>query len=1030
MPRAISLRLVCAFAALLSLTGTGTAADKGVEKTGGGLALIPMRVGEHPDFDRIVFDAPQGTSYSLKRNGDSLTVTFSRAARVTLARQTLARAKGFTVVSGADGAEALAVRFTLAPKAVVNDFYSGASIVLDVKGAAVAEGAASSAPVAEKAAPAAVPSIPVITPEPLPPKAEQAKPAAPVEKAEAKKEPQAAVVVQDVHDLEKLKDVAPPAQAAPATPVTPPKPLPEQKSAPRRPLVAEVPFDPAALAQIRSILKETPSKPVAILDPKVSVGAAVFARGGYVTLLFDRKLIGDSLIGSPPPRVKLEPLELPQNTGYRIAVPAGVGVRATRNDTAWEIYLVREGTEKALSTEFVVQPSFALGARLLVPTGNPPAPIYFNDPVVGDDVIVLPLRETGAFTNRRRMADFQVVPAAQGLVIKPLRDRVIARASADGVEITAEGGLKLSPVQDTGDYGAARQGDQRGKILFDFARWKGTVGDSFTRTRQKLMQTIIEVADDERVLARLDLARFFFANGMGNEALSILNYIVGKLPEIEQHPDFLAVRAGANVLADHYQAAIQDLTTPSLQNQPEAILWQAIAAAGVRDWQTSFEDFSRTMDILLDYPEPMRSRFAVLAIESASAVGNDPKMLDWINRLEKGGYTSEAEPALRYLRGVLYSKTGKTEMAEKLWHEVVKKQDRLYKIRAELALVDLGVASKSLTPKQAVGRLEGLRFAWRGDDLEFDILRRLGGFYLDAKDFKNGFAVLSRALTLFPDSPDTKALRVDMVKTFSSVFLTDMGKDMSPIDALTLYTEYKTLIPAGAEGNAVRKNLAERLISIDLLDQATKLLDDDLKNAPTPEERVKTATRLAGVQLLDHKAEAALAYLDKSQEEAQGQPQAVRDERQLLRVRALSEMGKVQAAVEALPANHDKTTLLLRADIAMRGKNWADAAATLMDLVGPLQADKPLTDERAQWLVQAAVAMAQAGDTGGLDRLAVDYGTAMDRTNKGNLFKIITRPETMGAMKDLQAAQSRLSEVDMFRDVLEAYRTDKNQTKQ
>ena len=38
--------------------------------------------------------------------------------------------------------------------------------------------------------------------------------------------------------------------------------------------------------------------------------------------------------------------------------------------------------------------------------------------------------------------------------------------------------------------------------------------------------------------------------------------------------------------------------------------------------------------------------------------------------------------------------------------------------RAELALIDLEMEQGKLTPADAVVRLERLRFAWRGDDLE------------------------------------------------------------------------------------------------------------------------------------------------------------------------------------------------------------------------------------------------------------------------------------------------------------------------
>lgn len=1019
-----SFRVAGAFLALSSFSLPLMAAEG---TSGPPLPSLVLRTGEHPAFDRIVFDAPKGMTYTLSRQDNALLISFSSPAKLALPKVKLTRATGFQIVQGSDGTAPLVVRFAIAPQSTQKDFMSGSSIVIDVFGGPAPQTALPMAPLAApptKSVVAAAPTPPAeekktvvaISPTPLPP-APQPVPSSSPTPPEDRLAPASVETPPPPHDA-----VAPTPQAAPVTPIaTQETSLPQEAPSFVSPVIK---IDPNILAQIQDILNEKEPRPVAVFDPKVPVGAAVFVRGGYITILFDRKLGGDSLLLSPSPRLKLEPVNLPYNTGFRIAVPEGVGVRATRRESAWEVYLTAPNVPPALSTEFVSQPEFALGARLLVPTSAPPKPVIYPDPVVGDDLLVLPLSEPGAFSIKRKLADFIVVPAAQGLVIKPRHEKVMARIVPDGIEITAEGGLKLSPTVDRGLSEEARAGaDKAHKPLFDFSGWRGRHGDTFSQTRQRLMQTIIDVKENERILARLDLARFYFAHGNGKESLAILEYIQKQLPEIETHTDFLSLRGACYAWVGRAQEAVADLNHPSLATQPEATLWKAVAASGLHDWTAAFEQFNASWDILADYPEPFRSRFSILAIESAVAVGADDKISPWLSQFEKRGYASSSEPALLYLKAVTYSKVGRADLAEKLWRQVVRGHDRLYKIRAELALVDLGVATKSLTPKQAVDRLEGLRYAWRGDDLELDILTRLGWFYMDAKNFRMGFQVLSQALRLFPNAPPTAALRVEMVRKFRDLFMTDLGKALSPIDSLSLFTDYKVLLPAGEEGNDVRMNLAERLIDIDLLDPASKLLKDIIKNASKPEDRVKVATRLAAVSLLDRKANEALLQLDQSEEEAKTMPEAVQNERRLLRVRSLSELGKYEDALKMFPAQNTKAAMLLRADIAMRAKNWPDASKALMDLIGPPIADKPLDEERAAWLVNAALALTQAGDTAGLDRLAIEYGAAMDKTSRANLFRVLTQPEKVSQMKDLRTAQSKLGEVDMFRGVLDSYRT-------
>lgn len=992
---------------------------------------MAVRTGEHKDFDRIVFDAPKGTTYKIQRSGAQITLTFSRAAHLVFSPFDLGRAKDLAVISGLEGNEPLAVRFAVDPSAQVRDFYSGPSVVLDITGPLVFTGAKADKKTGSKPV---LTMAPPVEPEK---KAEAKKPEpqpakeVPVKEAPAKETKPAPAKPEPVPEPEKKAEPAPepvppqPADAAP-TPQAAPVPVVHEGGELDRlnrpsPFMTAPPLDSKTAAKIRIITNETTPKPVAVFDPKTPAGVAVFTRAGYVTVVFDKRISADVFMDLAQARVKVDPFPLPKQTGFRIAVPEGVEGRVGHDGTAWEIYLVKSGSASGVSTDFVAQPDFALGARLLLPVQNPPEPFFFTDPSVGDTLLVIPMRDSGAFTLPRKLADFQIVPAAQGLVIKPYHEKVTARAVPDGVEITSEGGLKLSPSQDSG----VRKGGEalNLKRTFDFARWRGRSTDSYVETRQKLLQTVIEVPDDQKVLARMDMVRFLFAHGMGTEAEALLKTIPKQLPEIENQPDFIALRGALAILAGHEEDGLKDLQNERLADQPEITLWKSYALAQLRDWTNAAEGFKLTLPYLDAYPEPLRSRMMIMAIESALAVDKKQDAAAWLSAFESGPHASWSGPAITYLRGVLYAQTGRAEKAAMQWRLVAKDTDRLYKIRAELALIDYGVATKSMTSRQAADRLEGLRFAWRGDDLEFDILRRLGGFYIDARDYRKGLATMSQALRLFPTSAQSQILRAQMTKLFRDLYVTKLGDGISPLEALSLYSDFRFLIPEGESGNEVRRSLAERLVAIDLLDPAGTLLDDVIKNSTSAAERAKTATRLAGIRLLDQKADAAIAVLDQSQPDAAALSAEAQIERSLLRARALSEKGKYEEALALLPPETNQAGNMLRADMAMRAKRWGDAAKALLNLVGPPVAGKSLTEEQAGWLVNAATAYAQAGDLAGLDRLAGEYDKPMQGSSKADLFHILTRPEKATQMKDITAAQAKLSEVDMFRSVLNAYRT-------
>jgi hypothetical protein len=973
--------------------------------------VIAVRAGVHPDFDRVVFDWPHTVAYAVHRDGTHVTIRFASTGKADFREISLAhmaRARDFSSTLDAHGH--LTVSFSVGPHAVIKDFLSGASVVIDIRGAATVPPKETAQ--ASSQAPSSTPSS---TPSSAPPA------------------PTPAAAPQNVPDkLPPVVTAAPTLPSVAVPPPPPPAPAPETPPA----IVAPTLSSPSSASAVPSSVKTktlpspdlgTASQLVAALDPHIVSRAAVFQRAGYAYIVFDRKFSLDLpalTSGQPPALVDLEPLDLPKASGWRFPVPADAEIRATREDTAWHIFLSKQHIEIPVSTALVAQPDFALGSRYLLPLPDAPEPVSFTDPAVGDRLILIPLAETEAFSVARRMADFRILPAAQGLVIEPLTDKVVVRNASDGIEITAEGGLHLSRSLDTGAWRESVQKAKAaagGKSLFDLAAWRGKPNETFTETRQRLQQTIVDVPDAERNRARLELARFYFANGDGEEASALLHYLVILVPDLTTHADFMALIGAAKILAYQPEDGLAAFENYDLKGQPEIELWEAIANAELRNWQVAEEKFSVTESILAGYPEPFYSRFSVLAVESALAAGKDREAKDWLDRLENSPHRTEIDPAIEYLHGVIYSKENRAQAAEELWREVADSNDRLYRIRAELALVDLEVATGALTPAKAADRLEAMRFGWRGDDLELDILHRLGQFYIQSKNVKGGLAVLDQAVQLYPKSPLTPQIRTEMAEIFRGVFLGDLAPNLSAVEALTLYQEYRELMPTGADGDAVMRNLAERLVAIDLLDQAAGLLEELVKNHLQGVEKGRVGTRLAAIRLLDHKPSAAMAALDMSNDN--NYPADLLAERQLLRAKALSELDKGDNALELLKANDSKDARMLRADIFMHAQRWADAAKTLLDLIGPPpKAGDTLTKQQADWLVSCAIALSLANDQDQLNRLAVDFSASMAAMPQNDTFRVLTQPEKATQPKDIGAVQSKISEVDLFRGFLNAYR--------
>jgi hypothetical protein len=366
---------------------------------------------------------------------------------------------------------------------------------------------------------------------------------------------------------------------------------------------------------------------------------------------------------------------------------------------------------------------------------------------------------------------------------------------------------------------------------------------------------------------------------------------------------------------------------------------------------------------------------------------------------------------------VFLSQAGHYERAQELWTRAAQSQDLLYRVRAIVSLTDLQVLKGKITPKEAAQRLEHLRFVWRGDDLELDILRRLGKFYIEAGRVAEGLATLKQVLSFLPDNEAAKALRREMASAFRDVFLSDQGQKLSPLDALSLYERFYELAPEGEEGDSLIRTLADRMVAVDLLDRAADILADQARRRLVSTFKSRVGAEAAGIYLLDRNPKSCLKILEDTDQP--GLPDDLVEQRTLLKARALSDLGKREEAEALIKDMKNENAMRLKVDIAWRAKEWATASQYLAEMTGNEPPEEELTDKQVSLLLDRAVAYAMSQNPDGLKRLYQNFGKAMDKKPQGALFKAITQPEGgIPQEKDIAA----LTAIDLFQEYLEDYR--------
>ena len=1005
---------------------------------------VRVRGADQPDQSRLTFDWPSPVGYSVKRDGAAVTVFFEKGGTADLSAVAKAKLRNIQNVESyrqPDGS--LAVTLAVPQDAEVSDSASGKSMILSVGN----PGSRAGLPKTEAAPPVAG------SQGTMPPQGSQGSSQAP-----AADGPIVASTTTSRSTTTANAATATPAAAPAAT--AQPAPPPEAKAA------------PATRTDVNAQPAVGPKGPVLTFDTGGPSSIAVYPRAGQLYVVFDRPMpIGAGKLSGPGSELmgSVEPVPATGGSVFRTKIGPMVWPTVERQGTTWRILSSGRPATMGSAGDLRVEPDpdFLLGARLLVRAPDAANVVQFADPDVGDRIQVVPLPSPGrGLPEPHRYPDLEVMPSYQGVVVRPISDNVTVRAIKEGVELTTAGGLHLSPAVDAGNPAVApppaampapaqqsapqpvpaqlaaapqpvpstggassmeppkaqpAQAQAQGRRLFNLPAWKHGDLDNFTQARQDLQLAVVNAPESERAKAQLDLARFYFANGFGQETLGLLDVLQQNQPDLEGWPEFRALRGAARVLAGDLEGGEADLSIPSLANNPEANLWRAAIAADRRDWPKAMAGFRASGQILNGYPEPMIGKLGLRAAEAALETrdtGTAKRLFDRV--IEHSGPEQEENPQTQYLRGLLYAQTGETDQAREQLTAAYNSYDRFYRAKAGLALTNLELSEGKMSPTAAAEQLAGLTFTWRGDDLEMQIRSRMGEVLIAGGEYAKGFNTMKETAALVADTPRAEAITREMSRIFADLFK-DGAQRLPTLDALQLYDQFRELTPVGEAGDEIIRQLAERLISIDLLNRAADLLQHQVEFRLSGPDKARIGTRLASVRLLDNKPEEALKALELSN--IAGLPADLAAERRLMQAKALAELNRGEEAMQLLAQDDSGNANLLRVDIAWKGQKWDAAALALNKVIGPPPAPgKPLDPNMSQLVLNRAVALALAGDGNGLNLLKKDFEGAMKGGPNEDAFRILTRPEQAMGLIDVGTIRSRVAEVDMFKKFLKQYR--------
>jgi len=935
---------------------------------------MPVRVGRTQGMTRLVFEMPATAPVSFKKVEDRIDIAFDAAFRIDAVRLRGELGASARSVEADTTNAALRVSLSLPPGVEAQGFREDDSFIVDIVDPATRKTAASPEAAMEAArgpAPSGKPATARVEPAAQPAPAPQ----------------------------------APPPPPKPAEPVEAAKAAPAVPAGPVRPQVTRVG------ESVRIALKFNRRTP-----------AAAYERAGNVTLVFDTaqaielgdaspvlKEIGASLDLNAVARARVLRLQLASPRLVRLA-PEGDG---------WVVTI----GEILLAAAELVTPVRAIDDAgrtvLTLPLRGVSGVHWIDDPDTGERIAVATaLAPLKSVSKPQRFPEFELLSTAHGAAVIAGSDDLAVRAGIDEVVIERGNGLAITPrIQKAGAEGG-EAGAQ--PVVFEAKRWLEDRG-GLPRTRIRgLERQAADAPRGRRTHARLALARVLLANGLASEARGVVEAVIADEPAMARERTVAMMRVAATAMMGRLDDARRMANEDHLRGDPEADLWTAIADARLKNWPRAVAGF-RAAEALIDaYPEELQAMILRLTARAAVEVRDFGSALGEIERLEKldRGWRGGQESAL--LRARIDEGQGRPDEAMAGYQRVFESDDRPAAAEAGLRAAKLGLGDATWKREAVLERLETVSVIWRGDAIEADTLAALGRLYAEEGRWRDAFAAARRANELYPNHEAVRALHDETARLFEGLFLEGKAEAISRVDALALFYDFKDFTPPGRRGDEIVRRLADRLVALDLLDNAAELLQHQIDNRVTGAQRSVIAARLAIIHLMNRKPAQALTAIKTTRlpELAWGTKRA----RGLLETRALSDLSRTDLALDVIAHEKGADIDRLRADIQWQGRRWRAAGETYELILGERwKRGEALSERERADVIRAAIAYSLAEEALSLDRVRVKYAGPMAMSADARAFALITAPSSSKAREFREVARS-IARSDTLSEFLDEYR--------
>lgn len=773
------------------------------------------------------------------------------------------------------------------------------------------------------------------------------------------------------------------------------------------------------------------------------VGAAIFRRENAIFLVFNKpgdpniELLQSSLPGAVNSAAAVT---VPGHTVIRLDTDGSLYARPEKDSSTqqWFVKLTsaRSITTKPIDVQLVTKskkPSVRMSVLEYA------TPVSFADPVYGDTIIASPFFSIGEGNYPARdFVDFTLLESIQGTAIVRKTDSTKLLTGRTGLRVASDSGLSLSadlPALSKEDTTAL--GGQLA-TFFPYEQWQIKPGQ-FSFIRHEIEAKLVGANEMRRSTLLLKLVQLNLGQGLAQEAAGLAEAIRLRDEGFYKDRKLAALQGAANFLMNRVDEAAINFSAPELDNNEEAEMWRgalALFTPTVASNDTIIVDGEDTTPkrpavkagfdyvkyydkYIAYYPPKMRMQLAILAADNYINNKQYNKALKVFDSLQRKDATEADHHYMEYLIGKAAAETGNFERAEKMWRPLAEQySDAFIRVRADFALTNMLYTQGKIDAKEALKRLDRLRIVWRGDTFERDLLSELGQLYIDNKQYLDGMRAFKEVIVNYPTSPNAFSHSHDLGVLFEKLYLEGLADTMEPLTALATFYEFRDLTPIGEKGDKMIQGLADRLASVDLLENASTLLEHQIKFRLSGEDRSRVGARLALLYLLNKQPQKSIEALKLT---GYGEnPPELDLSRKHLAAMALSEAGDHQAALEQISDDSTLEGKHIRLNTYWKMKDWMSvitAGEDILDTRSDITA--PLTDEETDVLLRTALAYSFERDSTQLRYLQNYFKPLLKDGPSKEAFMYITNDDGALDPSNFQQVAAQISRIEGY---LKAYR--------